>query len=164
MAVLCLTITSNTFSESLPRVNEFPGNKPLGLYTDLKTGSIQAKLNLKKISFKERILWKWFEKKLTQKGNSKNSVNRSGFASLVFSIIAALAIAILLITDKEALLGLFLVAIIAGLLALIFATISLIKRSKLKDRTGAKTWPAFTGIIFSILTAILLAVFFGRNS
>lgn len=158
MAVVCMILATNTFGETILYVNSFPENNSTGLKVGQEIPSTQKKLTFKKLSFKERLLWKWLEKKLAKKSNSKKSVNESGFVSLIFSIIALSSIVILIITDSEALLGLLLVAFLAGLVALILGIISLTKRSKLKDQTGTKAWPAIVGITISIVIGILLTL------
>lgn len=162
MFVLYTLITICSFGERLLAVNIISENNPPGLNTIKETSIIQKKLYVKNLSFKERLLWKWLDRKFNKQENSKNSVNRLGIASLIFSVIAVASILILLITDLEALLGLLAVGLIAGLLALILGIISLAKRSKLTDQTGTKAWPAIVGITLSILLGILLALFLVR--
>jgi cation transport ATPase len=159
MLVLCTLVTLLSFGERLLPANISSETKQPGLNTNQETSKIQKKLNVKKLSFKERLLWKWLEKKLNKRENSKNTVNKLGIASLIFSVIAVASISILIITDLEALLGLLLVAFLAGLIALILGVISLLKRSKLKDQTAAKAWPAIVGISLSVLLGILLVLF-----
>ncbi|MEJ8842548.1 hypothetical protein WG954_09140 [Lacibacter sp. H375] len=159
IVVLCTLVTICSFGERLLPVNITPANTLPGFIGNKEISSIQKELNLKKLSFKERLIWKWLDKKFNKHGIDKNSAKKLGIASLILAVIAVASILILIITDMEALLGLLAIGFIAGLLALILGIISLAKRSKIKDQSGAKAWPAVTGIILTILLGILLALF-----
>ena len=121
---------------------------------------VSVKIIKKGKSLKKGLLLKWLEKKLKQPKNSKQAGNTMGWVSFVFGILAFIAVLIVVITDLEALLGLLAVGLVAGIMALIFGIIALIKRSSLKNKAETKAWPALIGIVLTALLAILFAILF----
>lgn len=144
-----VSVTSTAFTES----ERFSSSN----YSVLKKKPGILKLNLK-----ERLIQKWLVKKLSKKQNGTRSVNSIGLTALVFAIIAVLSLFVLFVTDLEVLIGLFFVAVIAGLLALIFSIMSLVKRSQLKDKSGTKSGPAIAALVLIGLLGILLFTFLIR--
>lgn len=111
-----------------------------------------AELQKKKPSTKQKNLMKWLKKKgpveLQKKG-----INTLGWMSFIGSILGMLVFSLGWIVFALMIVGLSL-----SFLSIVLGLISLIKRSKLKDKSGTKRWPGLFGILIGSGFLITIAI------
>jgi hypothetical protein len=105
----------------------------------------------KKMTLKERILLKWYKKKISRSvSEEKVTVKLLGNLSL-WSVLLVLPMAFIPF-------GIF-ISLLLIPTSLILGIISLKRRNKLTDKTGISKWPALIGIILSSLIILFAVVF-----
>jgi hypothetical protein len=108
----------------------------------------------KKISNKQKIFVQWIRKK-SEDQKIKKSIKTLGLLSFIGSLTG---IGLFMIAAFYGLFALALIGLSISLLAFIVGLIALIKRSKLKDKTGTRAWPALLGMIFGIGFLIAITI------
>lgn len=109
-----------------------------------------AKLQKKKPSLKQKILMKWLKKKSTAE-QQKKGINTLGWMSFIGAILGMVVFPLGWIVFAFAIVGLSF-----SFLSIVLGLISLIKRSKLEDKSGTKRWPGMLGIIIG--SGFLIAI------
>ena len=165
---LLIILTCSLLWHSATAAKTFSNTASLLLISPINS-SIEMS-QMKKPSFKERLLKKIIERKIRKavdEDKAKRLVNRLGIISLVSGIAAPI---ILLPLYAIASYGLVQVLAIFTLLLMVTAVItgiiSLLKRRKLADKQGTHNIPAILGIVFGgglILLIILIAATFTIN-
>jgi hypothetical protein len=116
----------------------------------------------KKQSFKEKLLLKWFTKQLRKKATleqPKKIVNTLGYLSLTAGILAPILIFLtgaIASYGFAAFVGIFSLALIPT--AIILGILSLLKRKKLKDKSGTSAVPAIIGLIAGSIYFIIFII------
>jgi len=148
-----------TFAESI-----FP-SVPISQFSLLVQPQIKVvpeKTVQKKAPLKERLLLKWYKKKMNRivsEEKQKKNVKLLGFLSLGASILApVLSISLFAVTSYAVVEVLFVFALLLIPTAIILGVISLTKRKKLADKTGTSKLPALIGIILGSLFIIGLLI------
>lgn len=116
----------------------------------------------KKQSFKEKLLLKWYNKQLRKKGTleqPKRTVNTLGYLSLIAGVLAPILIFVTGAISSygfAAFVAIFSLALIPT--AIILGIVSLLKRKKLKDKSGTSAVPAIIGLIAGSIYFIIFII------
>lgn len=139
-----------------------PTTSALSITLLTTNASETAVLKKRKSLLKQKFLIHWLKKR-TGDEQKKKSIKILGVLSLGLSLLGVLFFLIGILTTLSDLaivgLGICFVAFVLGLVALL-------KRSKLKDKSGTKRWPALLGIILGLgfILGILIAALIYLNT
>lgn len=116
----------------------------------------------KRMTLKERILLKWFKKKMNRtvsEEKQKKNVKLLGYLSSGLSILSPiLLVSLFAITSYGVVQVLAVFALLLLPVSIILGIISLRKRKKLADKTGTSAVPALIGIILSSAFLLLILI------
>lgn len=116
----------------------------------------------KRMTLKERILLKWFKKKMNRtvsEEKQKKNVKLLGYLSSgLFILSPILLVSLFAITSYGVVQVLAVFALLLLPVSIILGIISLRKRKKLADKTGTSAVPALIGIILSSAFLLLILI------